>query len=426
MLRSLTLRNFKLFDKQGITISPGKITIIVGANGTGKSSIFQALQLLKQNAESAQAWTLQYNGHEITLGSFDDIVHNQDIEQSVEISLDVLYGNLANLDYVTPHIASDGVFTYVVQLLRTGGYTHSCVIHDDSENFIERKQKKRVEVSPEDFSLGDGSKVKMESLASIGRPLEMRVTESTDSISAEPLIRDIQLLLSTIQDQLSKSYFTPAIRGFDQLTYEISSSGARFTEGSNALFRSRATANLIAERPDIAEEVGQRIHRVLGGANRTLRHRLAHERVSPEMGTGRKSVALFNEAFGLNQLIPVMIDLVTAEQGALVAIEEPEAHLHPRAQAALADTFIEFAVQERKQVMLTTHSEHILMSFLGAVASGRVEPKDLAVYELYREGDTARIKRLMVNEYGQIEGGLREFMEVDIEKIGELVASRFR
>jgi len=76
--------------------------------------------------------------------------------------------------------------------------------------------------------------------------------------------------------------------------------------------------------------------------------------------------------------------------------------------------------------MLTTHSEHILMSLLGGVASSRLQPEDLAVYELYREGDTARAKRLAVNQYGQIEGGLREFMEVDIEKVGELVASRFR
>jgi ABC-type cobalamin/Fe3+-siderophores transport system ATPase subunit len=426
MLQSLTVRNFKLFDEQGITIAPSKITVLIGANGSGKSSIFQALQLLKQNAETVHTGAFQYNGHELTLGSFADVIHNQATEQQVEISINVPYENLPRLEYLTPRVSRNGVYTYTINLMTGNNYSQSCTIHDDHQTYIAVKQRRRPEVTPDEFSFAEGSKIKIEATRIAGRPMEIRLTQSTDSHDNDATISDILMLLSTIQVQLSTSRFTPAIRGFDQLNYEIFSSGARFTDGNNALLRSRALANLIAERPDIAEEVGQKIQQVLGAGSRTLRNRLAGDRVSPEMGLGRKSITLFNEAFGLNQLIPAMVDLVTADQGALVAIEEPEAYLHPRAQAALADTFVEFALNEHKQVMLTTHSEHILMSLLGGVASSRLQPEDLAVYELYREGDTARAKRLAVNQYGQIEGGLREFMEVDIEKVGELVASRFR
>jgi predicted ATPase len=144
------------------------------------------------------------------------------------------------------------------------------------------------------------------------------------------------------------------------------------------------------------------------------------------MSRGRQSISIANEAFGLNQLIAPLFDLVLADLGALVGIEEPEIHLHPRAQATLAELFVEFATTREKQLLLTTHSEHILMGLLGAVAAGRLRAGDLAVYELYREDDAARARRLEVNEYGQIQGGLREFLEVDFDKVGELVAAHFR
>ncbi len=50
MLQRLTLKNFKLFDETGVTIEPGKVTVLVGVNGTGKSSVLQALLLLKQSS----------------------------------------------------------------------------------------------------------------------------------------------------------------------------------------------------------------------------------------------------------------------------------------------------------------------------------------------------------------------------------------
>ena len=49
MLREISLKNFKLFSAEGVTIRPGLITVFVGANGTGSSSVLQALMLLKQS-----------------------------------------------------------------------------------------------------------------------------------------------------------------------------------------------------------------------------------------------------------------------------------------------------------------------------------------------------------------------------------------
>ena len=64
-----------------------------------------------------------------------------------------------------------------------------------------------------------------------------------------------------------------------------------------------------------------------------------------------------SEGFGTNSLIMAPShELVSAERGATVMIEEPEIHLHPRAQAELAEVLTEVALEEDKQVIMTTHS----------------------------------------------------------------------
>ena len=454
MLQSITLRNFKLFDERGVTIEPSKITVLVGANGTGKSSILQSLQLLKQNADQGVIGSLQFNGKEINLGSFKDVVHNQDTTRTMEIELRIPYSGFGDLDKLTPAVAANGTYIYQVQQSGNRLFNHSCEVRRDDSVYIRANTTPVPFVDPPEFLLpvasrtdtsfevpnGYGTdtvtilgtpdvspKITLQVIANIGRPINPSYHNVDQLDAAMVAIEDaFNMLSSCIQRFLGTARFTPAIRGFDQLTYEIGNSQAAASGGNDGVRRSQAIANLVAESPEIAEEVSQKLNHVLRQRDRVLRHRLADSRLFPEMSRGRQSINVVNEAFGLNQLIAPMFDLVMAEPGALVAIEEPEIHLHPRAQAALADMFIEFALQEDKQVVMTTHSEHILMSLLGAIAAGRMQPADLAVYELYREGWSARVKRLEVNAHGQIDGGLREFMEVDIDKVGELVASRFR
>ena len=131
-----------------------------------------------------------------------------------------------------------------------------------------------------------------------------------------------------------------------------------------------------------------------------------------------------DEAFGLNQLVPLFVWLRRTGPQAIVGIEEPEIHLHPRAQAALCDLFVDVAKKDGKQLILTTHSEHVAMGLLNAVARGDLTPDQLAVYEFHREGDSARAERLEVNEYGQIEGGLRGFFEVELDQLGKMIEAR--
>jgi energy-coupling factor transporter ATP-binding protein EcfA2 len=75
MLRSLTLRNFKLFDPAGASIQPARITVLIGPNRSGKSTIFQALLLLKQSLGPGESADIKWTGPYFGGGSFYELVH---------------------------------------------------------------------------------------------------------------------------------------------------------------------------------------------------------------------------------------------------------------------------------------------------------------------------------------------------------------
>jgi len=96
-------------------------------------------------------------------------------------------------------------------------------------------------------------------------------------------------------------------------------------------------------------------------------------------------------------------------------VEEPETRLHPRLLFALGRLLPTVLREEGKQMLVTLHSEHLLLALLTGVAEGTIDRDDFAVYYFERDGLAAKARKLEVNEKGQIEGGLPGFFEVDWE-----------
>lgn len=104
---------------------------------------------------------------------------------------------------------------------------------------------------------------------------------------------------------------------------------------------------------------------------------------------------------GITQVLPVLV-MAYASQDRLIAMEQPEIHLHPALQAELGDLFIESALGERKNTfILETHSEHLILRILRRIREGRLRPDDISV--LFVEplpGRGSRIVDLRVDEEG--------------------------
>ena len=115
---------------------------------------------------------------------------------------------------------------------------------------------------------------------------------------------------------------------------------------------------------------------------------------------------------GISQVLPVLVTSF-ASSGKIIALEQPEIHLHPALQAELGDVFIEAALGERKNTLIIeTHSEHILLRIMRRIretTAGRlpegflpIRSEDVCVLFVQPEGSRSIINEIPLNEKGDL------------------------
>jgi len=116
--------------------------------------------------------------------------------------------------------------------------------------------------------------------------------------------------------------------------------------------------------------------------------------------------------FGIGQAFPVVVEGLRTPKGGLFVVQEPEIHLHPDAQLAMADFLVEL-VRRGKRVIVETHSENILLRLRHAVI-GAAKLKHDQVSILYVEGEkggTSSVRPLSLNDLGEVANWPSGFME---------------
>jgi predicted ATPase len=98
------------------------------------------------------------------------------------------------------------------------------------------------------------------------------------------------------------------------------------------------------------------------------------------------TVNIADVGFGVSQVLPVIVALLVAQPGQLVYIEQPEIHLHPRAQIALSEIFAD-AANRGVRVVVETHSELFLMGVQALVAEDKLDPDAVKLHWFSRQSD---------------------------------------
>lgn len=103
---------------------------------------------------------------------------------------------------------------------------------------------------------------------------------------------------------------------------------------------------------------------------------------------------------GISQVLPVLV-MAYGSSGKLLAMEQPEIHLHPALQAELGDVFIEAALGERQNTfILETHSEHLILRLMRRIREGRISPDDIGVVFVEPLARGSRFEELRIDEEG--------------------------
>lgn len=110
-----------------------------------------------------------------------------------------------------------------------------------------------------------------------------------------------------------------------------------------------------------------------------------------------------NVGFGLTQVLPIVIAALSAAKEDILLIENPEVHLHPAGQALMGQFLAEVA-SAGVQVIVETHSDHVLNGIRRFVKSGRIQPEQLAIH-FFRpnSSDMAQVVSPQIDATGNID-----------------------
>ncbi len=196
--------------------------------------------------------------------------------------------------------------------------------------------------------------------------------------------------------------FVPLRRGFSKPTYNL-------VNVSPVLGNEDEVASLLAERFG-QYEISRFVEKIAGRRIQTQAQigTSTFSIDSVPIGKGVPS-SIVNEGFGINQLV-YMLTICLYSRHKIVAIEEPEIHLHPSMVRELAITLSEIAVEKDRRLIVSTHSETFVVALLSQIATGKISVDDVSFVLAENPNGSTILTQQKANEKGQIEGGLRAFM----------------
>jgi len=487
MIEAIRLVNFMAFRDTGwVDLKP--ITLIFGKNSSGKSALIRALLLLKQSVDTTDtARPLNFfSTTGIDLEGFRTIVHAQDDKTPLGFGFRFRFRELEEkarngiLVYVNNERANNNedVFSPTdPNLFIEAGFSYKLNTSSEDELIPTSLQLNLVyfsETRRETVILLDIDKTKEESVTfsdilsalvinniQLGSPKygfwPQCVLEGDDQKSGLMLLEDIQLFYEAIQRQIMDflvkiSYIGP-LREPPQRVYAISRS-SRITakeKGASGFYRflERELDTSQSDQIDLWAqnlELAQKVAVVPEERQQWVGYSSLSQIIISEFGG--LSVNLSDVGSGTAQVLPVVIESISAKEDALVIIEQPELHLHPDAQSTIADLFIELINQPQeggsitgKRFLLETHSEHILIRLRKRLAqtAKNVLPENeaqkqlsinqLVVYLVTRNqgtlvSDISPVILNKVGEYRQLPKGFRDFFASDTVDVLEMTSAK--
>jgi predicted ATPase len=315
-LTDLRLSNFKCFSDQPVPLAP--LTVLTGLNGMGKSSVLQALLLLRQSYLQGllPGKGLALSGELVQLGT----------------SRDALYRGAAT-DEITIHLASDRGANGLWRFRYSGPDSNVMPYVGGDEHY-------------EDSLFSDAC--------------HYLRAERTGPRVAYP-----------VSDHAVRQHRQLGPAG-EYTIHFLFVFDTQPVEGRNRLHSKSASSNLKSQVEAWASEVSP-------GVRLNLQQHTTMDVINPTVSfaSGRLLTDEFrstNAGFGVMYVLPVVTALLASRSPALVLIENPEAHLHPQGQMKIAELICR-AVADGVQVLVETHSDHILHGVRVAVHEGLIAPE---------------------------------------------------
>lgn len=440
MITELSFGNFKSWKSVGaMRLAP--ITGLFGANSSGKTSILQLLLLLKQTIESTdRAQVLEFGDEKslTNLGSFRDVVYGHLRPGTMKFAVQ---WNLAKpLQVTRPEDNTQSLFS-------TQQLAFECELGENGSDRLAVSHL-QYDLANASFRLGrkgqSGSKYELTSegndfrfVRTQGRPWDIPAPVKfygfPDQVYAyyqnAGFLSQLQLAFETLFGQV---YYLGPLREVPQRYYswkgsEPADMGRRGERVVDALLAARARGADISpgfrkKRLTLEQRVALWL-RDLGLIHSFSMEPVAQDssiyQVMVQKTPSSAKVLITDVGFGVSQILPVLALCYYAPEGSIILLEQPEIHLHPSVQSGLADVLIDAVKNRKVQIIVESHSEHLLRRLQRRIAEEEITPEETALYFCETAAEGSTLTALNVDLFGNITNWPKDFFG---DEFGEMSA----
>jgi predicted ATPase len=410
----ITVGGFKSINQEQ-SIEIKLLTILAGANSSGKSSMVQPLLLLKQTLEALfDPGALLLNGPNVRFTSADQLLSHT---RSGKV-----------LDHFHVGIETEARETVTTHFIRSksGGfdveqttYGTDKAIYRLRENMTQNEiaiaLSAIIEANPGSF------------LDIIGKDASVVPTQNRCFLTLAIQFKDgstVALPLhitAAVGTYLRQIIHLPGLRGNPRRTYPINDVSSEFS----GTFENYVASVIRRWQIDGDDEKLEKVNRDLARLGLTgkviaksiddTQVELLVSRFLPgKRARSEEMVSIADVGFGVSQTLPVIVAIHAAKQGQQVYIEQPEIHLHPRAQYVMAEVLAD-AAKEGKRLIIETHSSLLLLDIQTLVAESKLPTELVKLHWFTRKPDgSTQIDSADLDERGAYGDWAEDFDDVTL------------
>ena len=448
MLKHLELENFKIWKR--LEIEFGQVTGIFGPNSTGKSSLLQWLLLMKQTkAATDRGLVLDFGGpgQYVNLGTYRDVVHGHDEALRVRSALKWTLPTALKISNPEGR-RTDVLFSGDEMEMESVVYEHGKRLRTELVYRFDEGQFSLIpkvssgtsyQLKPDRYSEGNFRFVRTQGRNwDLPGPVKNYLfpDQAKTYYKNADFLSEFERAYETLMDRL---FYLGPLREYPQREYRWA--GAR---SEDVGLRGERTIDAILSATQQSEG------RNLGGKTRykTFQEIIAHwlrklglihSFVIEEIALGsnlyqarvrqsaRSPEALLTDVgFGISQVLPALVLLYYVPEGSIILMEQPEIHLHPSVQSGLADVILTAAKTRNLQVLVESHSEHLLRRLQRRVAEEGCKDGFVKLYFCRSGGLSASLEDLDLNMFGEIQNWPEGFFGNDFEEIAAIQKASLR
>lgn len=371
MIAGIRLENFKRF--RDLSLKVAELTVLTGANGAGKTSVFHSLLLARQMARQPDRSHVELSGVDaLELGSAEDVIHREASDELAAVEVLNSEGRRRRWSFRSTG-SSDMRSLNAIVVDRPDDYPEALAgpaprfCYLCAERLGPRDALSASAANVAELDVGSRGEYVAQVLASLDRS---RVRPGRiESSSAE-------MQLASLRHQ-TESWMAKIVRP---------------TQIEAEWFPNTSVTRLRFKTPGLRSEWTR----------------------APNAG------------FGISYALPIVVAALRAEAGGLLLVENPEAHLHPAGQSMIG-SFLARVAADGVQIFLETHSDHVLNGIRLAVVDGTAPllPEQVVIHFFRAEDDEGPpVQSLEVKETGQLSGWPAGFFDQAQVDLGTLASKR--